>query len=326
MAERHGFEHLPLPLPGNPGTKSHCEALYLRPQLLHILRPDTLLACEMEQADQWIARWNNSVLLERELPVEKHGYGINLESANPPRPVALMERSGNFRYWNTGLLVAALQAESGPDERGQASWKLEVWSRVVNGWSGTSSLHRHPRQRIEKRAEFFRGFEEIHAKAGQPLMTEPDAPYCRVRDASPEGACIVLKTVDSMQITIHTLIGIRSGRQLQVGTVCRMRRHESGWTEIGVRQMTANPVPVKMESARGNPGEQIDALYLSMEGRFRKRQYVLASAMLNPGGIQWRLLRQGRPYLIQLGPPLHRTPDYLLAGIDRLIQAEQAPC
>lgn len=327
VAEKHGFARLPLPLPGRAGADSSCEALYLRPQILHILRPDTLLPCEIEQADRWIARWNNSVFLEKTMAAEKHRYAVNLNSSAAPRPVVMLESAGDYRYWDIGLMLAAMQAGRDPGEEAQDAWVHALWRRIVNDWSGVPRGRRHPRHRIEKSTELFRGFGEIHAKAAQRLLMEQKTAYCRVRDASTEGFCLMLRTADSLQLTIHSLIGISSGRKLQVGMVCRMRRHESGWTEVGIRQLTAHAVPVKLESMHANIGGQMmDALYLSIPGRFRKRRCVLTSASIIQQGGQWRLLSKGKRFLIRLGAPLELTSDYILADFDSLTQPAKMPC
>lgn len=328
IAEKRGFARLPLPLPGRAGADSCCEAQYLRPQMLHSLRPETLLPCEIEQADRWIARWNNSVVLETTLLPEKHRYGVNLNSGTSSRPLAMLKRPGDYRYWGTGLMLAAMHAEyHHADENAHDNWRQALWRRVVNDWSGIPPARRHPRQMIEKQTELFLGFGEIHAQAYSRPMPEPGLQHCRVRDMSTEGFCIALNTGDGVQLAINSLIGINSGRQLRVGMVCRMRRHESGWVEVGIRQLTANAVPVKLESVHASPGGQVvDALYLSMAGTFRPRRCVLTSAKISRQGGQWRLLSKGRRSLIRLRAPLKLTPDYVLADFDSMAQPEAAPC
>lgn len=86
-----------------------------------------------------------------------------------------------------------------------------------------------------------------------------------------------------------------------------MRRHESGWTERGIRQLTANAAPVKLENVQANPGGHVmDARYLSMAGMFRQCRCLRASVKIS---------RQRKLIL-----------DYVLTGYGSLAQPEVAPC
>ncbi|WP_147070027.1 hypothetical protein [Sulfuriferula plumbiphila] len=328
VAEKHEFARVPLPLPGMERADSCCETLYLRPQMLHSLRPDTLLPCEIEQVDEWIVRWSKSVLLEPMLLSGKHRYGVNLKGASPPRPLAMLNEPGSYRYWGPGLMLAALHAEHDEADAGaHAGWRQALWRRVVNDWSGIPPLRHHPRQMIGKQTELFLGFNEIHTRIDHhPSRRAHDLPYwrrCRVRDESAEGLGLALNTSDGVPVAINSLIGINSGRHFLVGVVCRIRRHESGWTEIGIRRLAANAVPVKLESVNVNlAGQVVDALYLSMAGAFGQRRCVLIPARISWQDGQWQLLCKGRRHLIRLRAPLKATEDYVLADFDGLAQSE----
>lgn len=328
LAEKHGFARVPLPLPGRERADTCCETLYLRPQMLHSLRPDTLLPREIEQADEWIVRWSRSVLLERTLLSEKHRYGVNLKSGNPPRPLAMLNEPGNYRYWGTGLMLAAMHAEHDQaDMAAQESWRQALWRRVVNDWSGLPPMRHQVRQMLGKQTELFLGFNEIRSRIDHhPSRRAHDLPHlqrCRVRDESAEGLGIALNTTDGVQVAINSLIGINFGRHFLVGVVCRIRRHESGWTEIGIRRLATNAVPVKLESVNVNlAGQVVDALYLLMPGAFGQRRCVLIPAGISRQGGQWRLLSKGRRHLIRLRAPLKATEDYVLADFDGLAQPE----
>ncbi|HUW28024.1 MAG TPA: hypothetical protein VMV97_05380 [Sulfuriferula sp.] len=328
VAEKYEFARVPLPLPGMERADTCCETLYLRPQMLHSLRPDTLLPREIEQVDEWIVRWSKSVLLERTLLSEKHRYGVNLKSGNPPRPLAMLNEPGSYRYWGTGLMLAAMHAEHDQADPGaHEGWRQALWRRVVNDWSGIPPMRHHPRQTIGKQTGLFLGFNEIHARidysTSRRVHDLPHLQRCRVRDESAEGLGIALNTSDGLQVAINSLIGIDFGRHFLVGVVCRIRRHESGWTEIGIRRLAANAVPVKLESVNVNlAGQVVDALYLSMAGAFGQRRCVLIPARISRQGGQWRLLSKGRRYLIRLRPPLRATQDYVLTDFDGLAQPE----
>ncbi len=190
-------------------------------------------------------------------------------------------------------------------------------------------MRHHPRQMIGKQTELFLGFNEIHTRIDHhPSRRVHDLPHlqrCRVRDESAEGLGIALNTSDGVQVAINSLIGIDFGRHFLVGVVCRIRRHESGWTEIGIRQLAANAVPVKLESVNVNlAGQVVDALYLSMPGAFGQRRCVLIPASISRQGGQWRLLSKDRRHLIRLRAPLKATQDYVLADFDGLAEPQAA--
>ena len=134
---------------------------------------------------------------------------------------------------------------------------------------------------------------------------------------------ISLNTSDGVSVAINSLIGINFDRRFLVGVVCRIRRHESGWTEIGIRRLAENAVPVKLESINVNlAGQVVDALYLSMTGPFGRRRCVLIPASISRHGGQWRLVSQGRRHLIRLRVPLKGNQDYVLADFDGLVEPE----
>jgi len=330
VAEKRGFARVPMPLPGTAHSDTSCETLYLRSQLLSSLRPDTLLPREIEQVDEWIARWGKSVVLERTLQPEKHRYGVNLKSGNPPRPLAMLNEPGSYRYWGVGLMLAAMHADSDEaDAASQDGWHQELWRKMVNDWSGIPATRRLPRQAIGKPTELFLGFNEIHTRIdyrpARGMHALPRAQRCRLRDESAEGLGIALNTLDGVQVAINSLIGINFGRHFLVGVVTRIRRHESGWTEIGIRRLAANAVSVQLESVNMAPGEQaVEALYLSMSSAFGRRRCVLIPARINRHGSQWRLVSKGRRHLIRLRAPLKATQDYVLAGFDALAEPEAA--
>jgi len=328
VAEKYGFARTPMPLPGMEHADTSCETLYLRPQMLHSLRPDTLQPREIEQTDEWIARWSKSVLLERTLISEKHRYGVNLKAGNPPRPLAMLNEPGSYRYWGTGLMLAAMHAEhEQADMEDQDGWRQVLWRRVVNDWSGTPPMRQHPRQIIGKQTELFLGFDDIRSRIDRHVTRRPhilpNLQRCRVRDEGVEGVGISLNTSDGVSVAINSLIGINFDRRFLVGVVCRIRRHESGWTEIGIRRLAENAVPVKLESINVNlAGQVVDALYLSMTGPFGRRRCVLIPASISRHGGQWRLVSQGRRQLIRLRVPLKGNQDYVLADFDGLVEPE----
>ncbi|MHB1173709.1 MAG: hypothetical protein ACYCZJ_01095 [Sulfuriferula sp.] len=330
VAEKYEFARVPMPLPGMHRATTSCETLYLRPQMLHSLRPDTLQPREIEQVDEWIARWSKSVLLERTLISEKHRYGVNLKTGNPPRPLAMLNEPGSHRYWGTGLMLAAMHAEHesmGQDE--QDDWRQVLWRKVVNDWSGIPPMRQHPRQTIGKQSELFLGFGEIHGRIDRKMSRRPhDLPHlqrCRVRDEGVEGVGIALNTSDGVAVAINSLIGIDFDQHFLVGVVCRIRRHESGWTEIGIRRLAGNATPVKLESVSGDllsGAQTVNALYLSMTGPFGRRRCVLVPASFCRSGGQWRLLSRGRRHLIRLRAPLKGNQDYALADFDGVVEPE----
>jgi hypothetical protein len=325
VAEKYEFAREPMPLPGMRRANTSCETLYLRPQMLHSLRPDTMQPREIEQVDEWIARWSKSVLLDRTLISEKHRYGVNLKTGNPPKPLAMLNEPGSHRYWGTGLMLAAMHAEheqAGQDE--QDGWRQALWRRVVNDWSGIPPMRQHPRQIIGKQSELFLGFDEIHGRIDHQASRVHDLPHlqhCRVRDEGAEGVGIALNTSDGVPVVINSLIGIEIDHHFLVGMVCRIRRHESGWTEIGIRRLAGNARPAKLERPNlGQAGQTVDALYLSITGPFGRRRCILIPASVSRDGGQWRLVRQGRHHLIRLRSPMQGNRDYVLADFDGLVE------
>ena len=328
IAGKHQFVRTVLPLPMADQPHASCETLYLRPQMLHSLRPDTLLPREIELASRWIARWGQSVLLDDVLRSEKHCYGVNLKGRHAPQPVAVLTEPGNYRYWGAGLMLAAMHAQH--DEAASTSqqkyegWRGALWDKVVNNWSGRAPMRRHPRRLLDnKHTELFLGFDQIHQQAESPLPQLPGLQRCRLRDESSEGYCVMLDSAQGMQLEINALVGLAAGRQLLIGMVCRLRRHDNGGIEVGIRRLAAHAVPVKLESNAAS--HRVDALYVALVGvTATPRRCVLVPARHADLGGLLRLLSKGRRHLIRLRPPIRVTQDYMLADFDSIAPEKAA--
>jgi hypothetical protein len=322
IAEKYQFVRTALPLSNADQPYVSCETLYLRPQMLHSLRPDTLLPREIELASRWIARWGQSVLLEDVLLAEKHAYGVNLKGRHPPQPIAALSVPGRYRYWGAGLMLAAMHAQhdesTGAMQQKYEGWRGELWDKAVNCWSGRAPMRRHPRRLLENRhTELFLGFDQIHQQAESPLPMLPGLQRCRLRDESSEGYCVLLDSAQGLQLEINALVGLAAGRQLLIGMVCRLRRHENGSIEVGIRRLAAHAVPVQLE---GNAvPNRVDALYIALSGTTATpRRCVLVPARHAGLGGAVRLLSKGRRHLIRLRAPIRVTQDYVLADFDRI--------
>lgn len=322
IAEKHRFARTALPLPSPDQPHASCETLYLRPQILHSLRPDTLLPREIELASRWIARWGQSVLLDDSLMSEKHSYGVNLKGRHAPQPLAALSEPGNYRYWGAGLMLAAMHAQH--DESANSmqqkyeGWRGALWDKVVNSWSGRAPMRRHQRRLLDnKHTELFLGFDQIHQQAESPLPQLSGLQRCQLRDESTEGYCVMVDIAQGMQLEINALVGLAAGRQLLIGIVCRLRRHDNGWIEVGIRRLAAHAVPVKLES--NATSHTVDALYVALTGiTTTPRRCVLVPASHAGLGGPLRLLSKGRRHLIRLRPPIRVTHDYVLADFDSI--------
>ncbi|WP_018149774.1 hypothetical protein [Leeia oryzae] len=132
------------------GKQVSCEALFLRPHLLSLSQPETLMPQQIDALDSWLTD-NLSVLsLETEIQPLKQVYAINLEAHQPAHRLRRNMIDAGYRFLATQPLADALQAtltklhEGTPPARlslgtsFNVSTDIDALEKVIQCWSKSS--------------------------------------------------------------------------------------------------------------------------------------------------------------------------------------------
>ena len=147
MAEQANVETYTLSLQGKQVT---CETQFLRPHLLSLSQPETMMPQQIDALDSWLIE-NLSVLsLETEIQPLKQVYAINLEAHQLAHRLRRNMIDAGYRFLATQPLAEALQAtltqlhESTPPARlalgssFNTATDVDALEKVIQCWSKTA--------------------------------------------------------------------------------------------------------------------------------------------------------------------------------------------
>ncbi|WP_137939252.1 hypothetical protein [Chitinivorax sp. B] len=181
FAEAEGFARNQVRLfPGELPTS--CVREYLRPLMLELAVPASLLPGQILMVTHWLETWTDLLSLDSQVRPHRQLFAVNLDEPKPARKLRRNMVDSKYRYWSTDLLIERIEqvieqlkqgelpARLGLSEAFRLPSGMDLLENIANRWSreGASATRKHERQREEKNIQVIHGLQKTLEQLRHP--------------------------------------------------------------------------------------------------------------------------------------------------------------